>query len=57
MPKPRANKQSTKVGKKGALKKTTKKGAYALKSKKAINTKLRPMVETKNWKDSDLARS
>ena len=39
----------------GNLKKTTKKGAYALNRKKAIGTRLRPMLETKKWKDSDLA--
>jgi len=37
------------------LKKTTKRGAYSTDRKKAINTRMRPMVETKNWKDSDLA--
>lgn len=39
----------------GSLKKTSKKGAYALNRKKAIGTRLRPMLETKKWKDSDLA--
>lgn len=38
----------------GNLKRTTRKGAYALNRKKAIGTRLRPMVETKKWKDSDL---
>lgn len=36
------------------LKNTTKKGAYALRRKKAIGRRLRPMVETKKWKDSEL---
>lgn len=36
------------------MKNTTKKGAYALSRKKAIGRRLRPMLETKKWKDSDL---
>ena len=51
--------QNTAVGKsrgnKKFMRKTSKKGAYALNRKKAINTRMRPIVETKNWKDSDLA--
>jgi len=38
-----------------SLKKTSARGAYALNRKKAINTRMRPMVETKKFKDSDLA--
>lgn len=37
------------------MKKTTKRGAYGSKAKKNINTRMRPMIETKAWKDSDLA--
>ena len=37
------------------LKRTSARGAYALDRKKAINRRLRPMVETKKFKDSDLA--
>lgn len=45
--------QTTQVGK--PMKKTTKKGAYAINKKKAISTRLNPIRETKKWKDSDLA--
>lgn len=39
----------------GNLKRTTRRGAYNSNRKKAIGIRLRPMVETKKWKDSDLA--
>lgn len=56
---PKLARQSTHVARRrsdrGNLKKTTKKGAYALNRKKAIRTRLMPLMETKSWKDSDLA--